>query len=505
VIFVDVYAVNCLLAQSRCDAAACGAFEAAEKGKPPKLPPAVQRIDALEGGIVSRSLKAGEFTGKPGSTAIYRVKSVPARALVLVGLGKREGFEPDTARLAAAKACCAARELKCASVSFCADSVVAGKVSPKDAGRLLTEGAILGLYKFQSFKTDKDALPSEVKSLQLVTAQAPEQLALGAEKGEIVASAANLARELASDPGNSAPPQRIAKIAQQAAKKFGMKCTVLGQKELEREKMGGLLSVSAGSANPPALVVLEHRKAGARKPIVLVGKGITFDSGGVSLKPGRDMDKMKFDKSGACAVLAAMVAAARLGIKDNVVGIMPLAENMPSGTATRPGDIVAMRSGKTVEIVNTDCEGRMVLADALDYAKEFSPRAVLDIATLTGSVAHALGYEASGVLGNDSGLLSLVEAAGEESGERVWRFPMWKAYDEYNKSEVADIRNAGISGAAGTISGAKFLEAFAPQGVPWAHVDIAGTAYSEGKPWPYLAPGATGVGVRLFAALLQKM
>ena len=504
VICVDVAASKGLLAEFRGDAVAVGIFENEVKGKPPSLHIAAQRIDAKAGRILSDSVKAGEFTGKLNSVAVYHVKGIPSRLVLFVGLGKKSGFEPDIVRQAAGKACCAARDLGAKSLGFCADSAVEKGVSLEKAGRLLTEGAILGLYTFDAYKTEKSG--KELKSLTLLTSGDAKAVARGAVKGEAVASSTNITREICNDPGNYAHPSKVAALALGLAKKFGFKCKVLEKKEIEKEGMNGLLSVASGSCQPPMFAVLEYSGAGkGQKPIVLIGKGITFDSGGISIKPANDMEKMKFDKAGACAILGVFVAAARMKVKRNIVGLMPLTENLPSGTAARPGDVVRMRSGKTAEIISTDAEGRMILADALDYAKEFKPSAIVDLATLTGAVVVALGYEASGVMGNDEKLLSKVEKAGDESGERVWRLPMWKAYDDYNKSEVADVRNVGPSSrAAGTICAGKFLEVFVPEGVPWVHVDIAATAWNE-KPKPYGALGATGVGVRLLSALLEEL
>ena len=501
---MDVVASKGLLVDFRGDAAALGVFESGEKGKPPALPAAAQGIDSKVGGLVSASLKACEFTGKLNSASVYHLKGAHSRLAILVGLGKREEFCAEFARQAAARACCAARELGARKVAFCVDSVVENGVDLERAGRVLAEGAILGLYRFDSYKSEKED-GKEISEFHLLTAHDAGIVGRGAKKGEISASSANIARQICNDPGNSATPKKIAALACGLAKKYGFKCRVLGRKEIAREGMNAFLSVSLGSTQEPQFVILEHDGAGkGGKPVVLVGKGITFDSGGISLKPGKDMWTMKFDKSGACAVLGALVAAARMGVKRNVVGLLPLTENMPSGSAAKPGDIVRARSGKTVEIDNTDAEGRLILSDAIDYAKEFKPSAIIDIATLTGACLAALGYEASGLMGNNERLLLSLVKAGEESGERVWILPMWKAYNEYVKSNYADIKNMGTPGAAGTICGAKFLEAFVPDGVPWAHVDIAATAYTE-KQKGALAIGATGAGVRLLAALLEEL
>ena len=501
---MDVIASKNMLAEFQGDAVALGVFEAEQKGAAPELFIAGKRIDEKIGGIIASSIKAGEFTGKQNSVATYHVKGIPAKLVFLVGLGKKKEFEQDFVRQAAGKACCAARELGVKKFAICADSFISGNVKAGDAGKLLTEGAILGLYRFQAYKTQNENAGKEITALHLLSPENTTSVEKGAEKGEIIASATNITREICNDPGNLAHPKKIAAFAIDAAKKYGFKCHVLGKAEIEKEKMGGLLSVASGSVQPPAFVILEYNNAAGKKPVIIIGKGITFDSGGISIKPAKEMDRMKFDKAGACAILGAFIAAARMKPKINLVGFMPLTENLPSGSAARPGDIVKTRSGKTIEIDSTDAEGRVILADALDYAKKFKPAAIIDLATLTGACVIALGNEASGLMGNDEKLLKLVEQAGDESGERVWRLPMWKAYNEYNNSNVADIKNTGLPGAGGTIAAGKFLEAFVPEGVPWAHLDFAGTAWND-RPRPHLALGASGVGVRLLAALFEKL
>ena len=308
---MDVIPANGMLAEFKGDAVALGVFENPEKGKPPALPQSAQKIDSKAGGIISASVKAGEFTGKLNSVMIYHAKGVPSRIILLVGLGKKEEFEADIARQSAGKACCAARDLGAKKLAFCADSVIFKEVKARDAGRLLTEGAILGLYKFQSHKSEAEK--KELKELHLLTKRSAKEVAEGARYGEIAASSANIAREIANSPGNLAHPQKMAAIANELAMNYGFKCKVLGKKEMMKEKMGGMLSVTAGSHQPPAFVVLEYEgpKSKGKKPVVLIGKGITFDSGGISIKPSKDMDRMKFDKSGACAVIGAFIAASR--------------------------------------------------------------------------------------------------------------------------------------------------------------------------------------------------
>lgn len=489
-------------AECKADALVVAHFEA-EKGEKPKLEKALQAIDERLGGLIAGAISSGEFTGKPNQLLLLHAQQMKSPRLFLVGLGKRSEFEPDRVRQAAGKAATAARDAGAKAAAFLLDSFKL-KVARQELARLLAEASLLSLYEFKKYKA-KEENAKELSSIIIFTEGDSKELKAGAGAGEKVAEATNLTRDICNDPGNYATPEKLAAKAKELAKKHGFTCKILGKKEMEKEKMGGLLSVSSGSDQPPAFVILEYSKGKARQPIVLIGKGITFDSGGISLKQSKDMDRMKFDKAGACAVLGTFVAAAELGLETSLVGLLPLTENLPGGSAARPGDIVKMHSGKTVEIISTDAEGRVILADALSYSARYKPRTIIDIATLTGACVIALGYEASGLMGNNTDMLKALIKAGEKSAERVWRLPTWKEYAEYNKSEVADIRNiGGKAGEAGTITAAKFLEFFVPEKTPWAHLDIAATAWNE-KPKPYMGLGATGVGVRLLAQFLADL
>jgi len=330
-----------------------------------------------------------------------------------------------------------------------------------------------------------------------------------ARTGVILAESQNLARQLSNEPANALPPAALALAAQRVARETGLRVRVLDVAELKRRKMGGILAVGAGSANPPRLIVLEHGRAG-RKPrggrrqdtICLIGKGITFDSGGISIKPSAGMEEMKHDMSGAAAVLGALRACALLGIPHHVVGVIGAAENMPSGTAYRPGDIVTTMSGKTIEVLNTDAEGRVVLADALHYARtQYQPASMIDLATLTGACVVALGKWASGLFGNDEKLIERVRRSGETTGERVWPLPLWDGHKKHVRSKVATVKNTG-GRDAGSSTAAAFLAAFVGD-TPWVHLDIAGTAWAT-QAGPYQSIGATGVGVRLLLDLLRE-
>jgi len=316
----------------------------------------------------------------------------------------------------------------------------------------------------------------------------------------IVCDGVALARDLVNAPGNAKSPEVLAERCRSEALAAGVACTILDRAALEAEGMGGILGVAQGSAREPRLIVLEYRGAGEEKPLALIGKGIVFDAGGISLKPAEKMDEMKMDMAGGAATLAAVITAARLGLRLNLVGIIPAAENLPSGTAIRPGDILTSLAGKTIEVINTDAEGRLLLADALAYARRFHPRVMIDLATLTGACIIALGSQASAILGNDEPLIRSLIRAGEASGERLWQLPLWDEYAKQLKSDIADLKNTG-GRPAGTITAAAFLQAFV-KGCPWAHLDIAGTAWEE-KGRPCVPKGGSGVGVRLLIEWLR--
>src|SRR6185369_4306061 len=314
----------------------------------------------------------------------------------------------------------------------------------------------------------------------------------------------SLARDLVSHPGNVATTGYLAAAARRVAKHHGLACRVLEKAELEKLGMNALVAVGKGSVEPPRLIVLEYHGSGAKgKPVALVGKGITFDSGGISIKPGAGMEEMKTDMSGAAAVLGTMEAAAALQLPVNLVAVIPTAENMPDGKAYKPGDVLVSMSGLTIEITNTDAEGRLILCDALHFARtEFKPAAMIDLATLTGACVVALGHEASGMMGNDQRLLENLKKAGERCNERLWELPLWDEYGETMKSDIADLRNAGTTRDGGTITAGWFLKQFAAT-TRWAHLDIAGTAWSD-KSRPCSPKGATGVGVRLLIEYLKS-
>jgi leucyl aminopeptidase len=394
------------------------------------------------------------------------------------------------------------------------------RLRPGPAARALAEGAVLGGYRFDAYRRNGDDAPGEVASLALLFERAGDlrEARAAAREGTLLAECQNVARELSNEPANALPPAELARRAQRVAREVGLGCRILGVPEMRRLGMGAILAVGQGSAHPPRVVVLEHRpgRARAARPkhgpdgrkrgpgaVCLVGKGITFDSGGLSIKPAQGMDEMKHDMSGAAAVIGALRACALLRIPMHVVGVIGAAENMPSGTAYRPGDIVTSMSGKTIEILNTDAEGRVVLADALHYARSnFRPRAMIDLATLTGACVVALGKWATGLFGNDAKLVELVRRAGEATGEKAWPMPLWEEHRKAVRSEVAQLKNAA-GREAGSSTAAAFLAAFA-EDTPWVHLDIAGTGWTS-KAAAYQPRGATGVGVRLVIETLRGL
>jgi len=454
------------------------------------------------------ALTGAGFDGKTGQAVLVHTGGrIRARVVVAAGLGSRDGAEPERVRQAAARAAQRARDAGCERVAF--DLGVGS--DPAETARACVEGALMGLYRFTRYKTENGDQRREVKALALYVTDADADAARsGARRGTIVAEAVNQVRDLGNLPANVATPTYMAAQARRLAREHGLACEVIDRKGMERLGMGALLGVARGSVEPPKLIILRYRgrgapaangSRGADRPIALVGKTITFDSGGISLKPAENMEQMKSDMLGGAGVLSVLEAAARLRLPVSVVGLLPATENMPSGTAIKPGDVVTALSGTTIEVVNTDAEGRLVLADALTYAvKRFRPRLALDIATLTGACSVALGQHAIGLLGTDEALIGRLKRAADESGERVWQLPLWEDYYEQIKSDVADLKNTG-GRPAGTITAAAFLSKFIGD-TPWAHLDIAGTMWGSDTRH-YVTKGATGAGVRLLIQFLM--
>jgi len=463
------------------------------------LPASLTALDAATGGALGRLYAAGDFTGKRDEVAILYPSGLAGR-IALVGLGKLEpGSTPDVRRAAAVVAK-RARTLGVTSGGFHLAAEGRGDMPPRDIGQFAAEGLAQGAWIFTEMKKPPEDQKPPLASFTILAPDATGEVDAGHHVGAAIGAGQTLTRGLQVLPGNVCTPAFLGKTAEDLANRHGFDVTVLDKAAIVREKMGALLSIAQGSAEEPRFITLEYKGADGA-PVVLVGKGVTFDTGGISIKPAQNMEEMKFDMSGAAAVLGTFEMLGRLKPKVHVVGLIPSTENMPSGTAVKPGDVITSHFGKTIEMINTDAEGRLILCDALSYARRYRPAAVVDAATLTGAIVIALGHTASGLMGNDDALIEEIRTAGERSGERAWPLPMWDDYRELMKSDIADVKNAG-GRPAGSISAGWFLREFV-DGFPWAHLDIAGTAYTD-REEPGRVKGPTGVGVRLFSEFVLK-
>lgn len=463
-------------------------------------------VDRTLGGAISDVIAQGDFTGKSGETLVlYTRGALPAPRVLVVGLGESAKFDLAAARTAAATAARKARDLGAVTVATIVHGTGAGGLDPAKAAGMLVEGSLLGLYRYAGYrsKLPKDWKPdpetliiAEMDTVRLADFQ------VGVSRAEAIVQGVMLARDLVNTPANHMTPTVLAERAAALAAETSLKCQALGRAECKALGMGIFMAVAEESEQDPKFIILEHNADRADLPtVVLVGKGVTFDSGGISIKPAEDMWKMKDDMAGAAAVIASLGVAARLRLPLHVVGLTPCAENLPGGRAQKPGDVFTGMTGKTMEVISTDAEGRMLLADALAYAGKFNPAAVVDIATLTGAQSIALGPQAAAVFCNDDKLVAGLLAAADASGDRLWRLPLYDEYAEAIKSQVADVKNsAGRFAGIGT--SAKFLEHFT-EGYPWAHVDMASMAMGEDEK-PAQPKGASGYGVRLFTALLER-
>ena len=462
-------------------------------------------LDAALGNVLRKAVRSGAFKGAIGQLLQFApAVGLGAQRVIFVGLGPEAKADGEILRRAVGAALQKAKEVRAADLALVFDSF-GPRLPTRDRARALSEGALLGSYRFDRYQTDEESRTPAPKKVTLLAGATRElgDIEAGIAAAVAICRGVILARDLVNEPGNVKSPDFLARQAVAAAKEAGFKCKVLEKAEIEKEKMGALLGVAQGSVREPRLIVMEY--SGGKKgeaPVALVGKGVVFDSGGISIKPSEGMDEMKMDMGGGAAVIGTLTAAALLKLPVNLVGIVPAVENMPSGTAIRPGDILTSASGKTIEVLNTDAEGRLILADALSYAARFKPSRVVDLATLTGACIIALGHHATAVLGNDDKLVRELIAAGERAGEKAWQLPLWPEYAEQIKSEVADVKNVG-GRPAGTITAAAFLQKFADE-FKWAHLDIAGTAWSEAAK-PCYPKGGTGVGVRLLIEFLQKI
>ena len=456
---------------------------------------------AVRDHALSRLIASAGFRGAANETAFLPHRN---RWVLIVGLGKAKEFSLEKVRRFAGTA---ARVVRARGYTSLALPVLNDRVlgSPETVAYALTEGAILGLYRYDKLKqVPKYEKSKHIETITLVTERAGDVAGAtrAVVRAQAVAEAVYLVRDLITGPSNLVTPTLLANESRKLAKQYRLKCTVIPFAQLKRLGFGGIVGVAQGSAHPAQFIVLEYNPPRAKATFALCGKGITFDTGGISLKPSSKMEAMKYDMSGAAAVMGTVKAAAMLKLPYRIVGIIAATENMPSGTAQKPGDVVKTLSGKTIEVINTDAEGRLVLADCLHYAKRFKPDCCVDLATLTGACIVALGAEAVGLLTKDERLAARINQAGKATYERVWRLPLWDEYAPMLKSDIADIKNVSDTGQAGTITAGKFLETFA-EGLPWAHLDIAGTAWTE-KDKPYIPRGAVGIGVRLLINLMEN-
>ncbi len=459
-----------------------------------KLPPSLKGLDVGLDGEITRVIQSGDFKGKRDQTALLYPKRGSDRVL-LVGLGRVKEISRGAIRRGAAIAGRRARAASVPSLAFHVLAETQGGVAPVDIGQVVVEGVVQGAWQFTEFKST-DVKNEPLDSLEIITTKKQRSgVEKGRKVGSAIASGQHLARNLQALPGNVCTPSYLGKVARKLGRTHEHKVTVFARAQIEKAGFTALSAVAQGSHEDPRFIVLEYQGGGRQAPLGFVGKGVTFDSGGISIKPALHMEEMKYDMSGAAAVLGLFETLGVLKPKVNVVGLIPATENLPSGTAVKPGDIIRTHQGKTIEVVNTDAEGRLILVDALSYVRRFKPACVLDAATLTGAVVIALGNHAIGLMGNDDKLVEEVTWAGDLAGERCWPLPLWDEYREQIRSDVADVKNTG-GREGGSITAGWFLREFV-DGFPWAHLDIAGTAYTNSDR-PDLAKGPTGVAVRLF-------
>lgn len=465
----------------------------------------LQQLDKGLDGAFTRATRSKEFCGRKGQTLLLHAgKNIAAERVLIFGLGKERSVGLSGLRQAASSAAKLLAEKQVESFLLVLPQLSMKKYNLANRVQAVAEGLLLADYRYDRYLSEER--PGEPVALGKVSLliDAEESVAeakAALQDAEGVVAGVCFARNLVNAPGNLKSPHYLAMEAVGMAEQVGIDAKLLDLKQLEKLGFGAMLGVAQGSERQPYLIVLEYRGSTEdAKPVALVGKGVVFDAGGISLKPAEKMDEMKMDMAGAAAVLGAMLAAARLKLPINLVAVVPAVENMPSGTAIRPGDILTSLSGKTIEVLNTDAEGRLILADALTYVAGYDPRVVIDLATLTGAVIVGLGNHAAAVLGNHDGLIRQLLKAGERSGEKLWQLPLWEEYAAQVKSDFADVKNTG-GRAGGTITAAAFLQKFADD-YTWAHIDIAGTAWEEsGKPGK--PKGGTGFGVRLLIEYLR--
>ena len=478
-----------------CDALVVSVYE----GEKPEESNALAELDKRSNGIITSLIENGELSGKSGEIVyLHNPGDIAAKRLLLLGAGKLAEYNTDVVRRVAGTAARFLRTKNVRKFAFLRRS----QIPLGDAIQAGVEGALLSLWDANKYHTS-DKEEKLIEQMILATVEGDSQeLSQGAERGQILAEAANFAREIVNEPGNLMTPTELARQAEEVAQKYGLEIDVLDEARMKELGMGSLLGVSQGSAEPAKLIVLTYTPSAeptSNETIAIVGKGVTFDTGGISIKPADSMEKMKYDMAGGATTIAAMRAIAQLKPSINVIGIVPAVENMPGGRAQRPGDVVRSMAGKTIEIINTDAEGRLILCDALTYAIKLGATKIVDLATLTGAVSIALGDVYVAALGNDQEWIDAVINAGKNSGEKIWQLPLDREYRDQIKSDIADIKNVG-GRKAGTITAAYFLREFVGD-IPWVHLDIAGTAWNDsGK--PYLSVGPTGICVRTLVNLV---
>jgi len=486
------------LADTKTQAIILGVFESEKDFS--KL---VAGIDQKTGGIIRDVVKKGDFEGKPFQVCLFYTQGkLPAERIALVGLGKKKELDMEKVRGAFARVMQHLRGLNIRDAATVMDWNLLPDQKEAFAAAVV-EGAKLGLYQYTPYKTVNCEDLKEMRNLEMVVT--PDDYPLILEeirKSNMITDAVCFARDLVSAPSNDMTPTIMADHARKIAKRKNVSCHVLEKGKMKALGMNALLGVAAGSHQPPKLIILEYKGGNkGEAPIAFVGKGLTFDSGGISIKPAEKMDEMKTDMSGGAAVMAVVMAAADLKLPLNIVGLVPATENMSGGGALKPGDILKSYSGKTIEVLNTDAEGRLILADALSYALRYKPAAIIDVATLTGACIIALGEDVIGMLGKDEQIKKDISKAAQTTGELVWELPLWDSYSDMIKSDIADYKNTG-GRVASTITAAAFLSKFVGD-YPWVHLDIAGPAWTT-KDKPYIPKGASGAPVRLLIEYLQN-
>ena len=483
------------ITQIEADAIVVNLFEGEKQ-----LSDATAAVDKALDGAISYLMSKDEIKGKFGEVGIvHTLGKLPARVVAVAGLGKRQDFAVDKIRGVAGEFCRSLRKLSCHKVATILYGAGGGEIEPEASVEAIVEGSLLGLYSFDQYKKPEY---KDIGEMLIVESEIPV-IERGIHKGKVMAEAAALARDMVNEPSNRMTPTRMAEVAKEVADKYVLELKVFDQKEMEAMGMGGLLGVAKGSSQAPKLITLSYKgDEQSESAIGFIGKGVTFDSGGISIKPSEGMGEMKDDMAGGAAVIAALKAIAQLKPKINVTAIVPATENLPSGTALKPGDVLKAMNGKTIEVISTDAEGRLILADALSYAVKQNLSPLVDLATLTGACRVALGTGYSGVFGNNQELIDRVLEAAAKTGEKLWQMPMPEGYKEQIKSEIADIKNTGDR-YGGAITAALFLAEFVSD-TPWVHLDIAGTA-SSSKESGYIVKGATGVGVRTLVELALSL